>query len=122
EWETPFTYPDPASASGKSTVGLTVPDKGPGAFLELNYGNLSAMASHTEWTHSYMVSDFMHMAPASGEANWKKTFADIGYNLNATDDWTMDFNVTYTRSQFKVSDWPFTNRDSYELVGEWSNS
>lgn len=122
EWETPFTYPDPNAADGSSTSGLTVPNEGPGAYLEMNYGNLKGMASYTEWSNSYTVSDYMHVFPASGQTNWKKTFADVGYNLNATDDWTMDFNVTYTRSQFDVSSWPATNRDSYELVGEWSNT
>ncbi len=129
EWETDFSYPNAPFASGHSTTRFTIPNESTGLFLDMNYGNLRVMSSYTEWTNNYTVSDYIPIAAAFfdgakayGNNNFKKYFADAGYRLNATDNWDMDFNLTYTRSLFETAGWPFDNRDSYEMVGEWTNS
>ena len=118
EWETDWQFATPA---GDSTVGISIPNVSTGAYMDIDYKNIRLMASYTEWEHYYFVTDYAFIFPAYGDANWKKGFVDLGYNIKAAENWNMDFNVTYTRSTFKTQNWPSTNRDSYEMVGEWSN-
>jgi len=122
DWETDWQYADPASATGQTTVGISMPNEGMGTYLGMNYKNLHLMASYNKWEHYYFVSDYAFIFPAHGNANWEKGFVDLGYDLKAAKNWDMNFNVTYTRSTFKTQNWPNTNRDSYEMVGEWINS
>ena len=121
EWETNWSYAVPGETPGTSTIGITIPDKGPGAYFEANYKNLRFMSSYNEWKNYYLIPDYAFIFPAYGAAIWKKAFGDLGYKAKVSDTWEMDFNVTYTRSQFDVELWPYTNRDAYEMVGEWSN-
>jgi len=118
EWETDWQF---ATPTGDSTVGISIPNVSTGAYMDIDYKNIRLMASYTEWDNYYFIPDYAFIFPAYGNANWKKGFVDLGYNLKATEKWTMDFNMTYTRSTFKTENWPSTNRDSYEMVGEWSN-
>ncbi|MBN2612505.1 MAG: TonB-dependent receptor [Bacteroidales bacterium] len=119
EWETNWQYTIPPA--GDTTVGITVPDKGPGAYFEVNYKNLRFISSFNQWETHYAVADYAFIFPAYGVAKWKKGFGDLGYKLKVSDKWDMDFNATYSRSTFSVSSWPASNRDSYELIGEWAN-
>ena len=121
DWETDWQYPDPMSASGETTIDITIPNEGIGSYLGMNYKNLHLMASYDQWEHYYFVTDYAFIFPAYGNANWEKGFVNLGYDLKASEKWNMDFNVTYTRSTFKTASWPNTNRDSYEMVGEWTN-
>jgi outer membrane receptor protein involved in Fe transport len=102
-------------------MAISIPDQGPGAYLEVNYKNLRFMSSYNEWDNYHLIPDYAFVFPAYGTALWKKAFGDLGYKLKVSNAWDMDFNVTYTRSQFDVESWPYTNRDAYELVGEWTN-
>ena len=121
EWKTNWDYAVPGPVPGKGTVGIDIPDKGPGTYLEVNYKNLRFMSSYCQWENYYLIPDYAFIFPAYGTAMWKKTFGDLGYKVKVSDKWNMDFNATYSRSQFDVESWPFTNRDAYELVGEWTN-
>lgn len=118
EWETGWKF---ATATGDTTVDVSIPNTSIGAYFDASYKNLRLMTSYTEWEHYYFVTDYAAIFPAYGKAKWKKGFVDLGYNLQAAENWNMDFNVTYTRSTFKTQNWPNTNRDSYEVVGEWTN-
>ena len=117
-WKTDWQF---ATPTGDSTVGITIPNIGTGVFLDAKFRNLRLMASYNKWEHYYFVTDYAFIFPAYGKANWDKSFVDLGYTVQATKNWNMDLNVTYTRSTFKTQNWPNTNRDSYELVGEWTN-
>ncbi len=119
DWKTEWAYALPPDRD--TSVSLSIPDKGPGAYFEVNYRNFRFISSFNEWETHYSVSDYAFLFPAYGTAKWKKTFGDLGYRLKLSDNWEMDFNATYTRSKFNVSSWPFTNRDSYEMQGEWAN-
>ncbi len=121
DWETDWEYPDPAAPTGATTIGVTMPNEGLGTYLGMNYKNIHLMASYDQWENYYFITDYAFIFPAHGDALWKKGFADLGYDLKVHDNWDMDFNVTYTRSTFKVSSWPDVSRDSYEVLGEWTN-
>ncbi len=118
DWKTEWQYADPASSSGMTELEVTIPDEGKSLYMGLGYKKTSLMASYNEWENYYYIPDYAFIFPAHGNGNWKKGFVDIGQGLRVTRDWDMDFNVTYTRSTFKTQNWPNTNRDSYELVGE----
>ncbi|MBN2762215.1 MAG: TonB-dependent receptor [Bacteroidales bacterium] len=120
-WETDWQYADPTSATGETTLNISMPDEALGSYLGANYKNLRLMASYNQWDNYYLIPDYAFIFPAHGIANWKKGFVNLGYSLKAAKKWNMDFNATYTRSTFKTQSWPNTNRDSYEMVGEWTN-
>lgn len=127
DWETNFSYgnyynPD-MNPDAVLTTKMTVPNEGLGSYVGLQYKNLRLMGSYNEWKNYYWVSDYATAVPVPthGINNWSKSFADLGYELQVMDQWDMDFNVTYTQSTFKTEAWPNTNRDSYEVVAEWSN-
>jgi outer membrane receptor protein involved in Fe transport len=56
-----------------------------------------------------------------GQPRWRRGFADIGYRKQARRNWDMSFNVTYTRNTFSVTEFPSIDRDSHEVLGEWTN-
>ena len=122
EWETDWQYAVPGSAAGDTTVKHTIPNEGPGAYLEMKYNNLRFMASYAKWETSYFIADYAFKYPSYGLAAWDKLFLDLGYSKRISDKWNMDFNVTRTNSTFETpSSWPYTARDSYEMVAEWTN-
>jgi outer membrane receptor for ferrienterochelin and colicins len=124
DWETDFSYGNVLTPVDTTiTVKNTIPNEGLGTYGEISYRNLRLMGSYSEWKNHYYVTDYATIFPfpTYGVCNWTKGFADLGYGLQVTGQWHMDFNVTYTRSTFKTDAWPNTNRDSYEMVAEWSN-
>lgn len=125
DWETDFTYGNVVTpVDTQVTVKNNIPNEGLGTYGEISYKNVRLMGSYTEWKHFFYVTDYATVFPfpTYGGSKWTKGFADLGYGLQVNDQWHMDFNVTYTRSTFKTEAWPNTNRDSYEMVAEWSNS
>lgn len=127
DWETKFSYGNyynpTMSFDTTITMDITIPNKGTGVYLDMNYKNLRFMGSYTDWKHTYFVTDFQTVIPVPtyGDVKWEKGFANLGYSLWVSKKWNMDFNVTYNKSTFKTSSWPSTSRDSYEVVGEWTN-
>ncbi len=131
EWETEVAYGNYYNPMMPFDTTLfydiKIPNKGTGAYLGMNFKDLKFMAAYTKWTHSYFVNDFATVIPepifglTHGDAKWDKLFANLGYTLMVSEKWNMDFNVTYNKSTFETSSWPSTNRDSYELVAEWTN-
>ncbi len=111
-------YPDWFTASANTIFGVqnaAIPDRGKGAYLELDYKGLTLMSSYTDWTTAYLEGEV-------GIARWRRGFADLGYHLKATDRWDMNFNLTYTRTTLSAETAiPFISRDSYEALAEWSN-
>ena len=117
EWETNVLYAIPDTNLVMNNH-LTIPNKGPGGYIGLDYKNFRFQGSYNQWQHSYFVSDFLWI----GNIHWKKGFADLGYTHKISEKWRMDFNVTYSRAHLKVSSWPHIERDSYEVVTEWMNA
>lgn len=101
---------------------VIVPDKGPGAYVGINYKNLNLMYSFTKWETFYGVADYNHVFPSYGEVNWSRHFANAGWKQVFSEKWEMDFNFTYTGTELHVSSWPGPNRNTNELLWELSNS
>lgn len=119
DWATTVDYLD--AGSNVVSRNLDISDRGPGSYFEANYKNLRFMGSYNEWTNFYFLPEYMASFDALGEVWWKKGFGDFGYNLEVSDEWNMDFNLTYVRSTLETSSWPDVKRDSYEVIGEWTN-
>jgi len=123
DWSTGFDDTNTGTSAGAVVKNnITIPDNGPGSYLEVNYKNLKLMTSYDKWNSVSYAINF----PANvglGGANWEKQFADLGYTTKVNDKWNMDFNATYTRSKFLLTDGqaPDVKRDSYFLTGEWTN-
>jgi outer membrane receptor for ferrienterochelin and colicins len=93
-----------------------IPNRGKGAYLEVDYKGLSVMSSYSDWTSAYIEGEV-------GIARWRRGFADLGYHLKATDGWDMNFNLTFTSTTLSAQNFiPFISRDSHEILGEWSNT
>ncbi|NLL14884.1 MAG: TonB-dependent receptor [Fibrobacter sp.] len=101
---------------------VIVPDKGPGAYVGINYKNLNLMYSFTKWETFYGVADFRHLFPSCGIVNWSRHFANAGWEQAISEKWRIDFNFTYTGTEMHVSSWPGPNRKTNELLWELTNS
>ena len=120
DWETTWQYAVPQS-DVPGSARVTLPNKGPGAFLNMSFKNLTLMASYNRWDNSYFIADYAPIFESYGAAEWEKRFADLGYKMDVMKNWNMDFNVTYSSAHFETSSWPSTERNSFEVVGEWTN-
>jgi outer membrane receptor for ferrienterochelin and colicins len=119
-WKTTYRVPfvDPLFPETSSIAAQEVPvaDRGTGAYVEAGYKGLTVMSSFTEWHGSSFVRG------AVGENRWRRGFGDVGYALQASSIWNMNFNVTYSRTTLAVPSFPFIGRDSNEIVAEWTNT
>lgn len=120
-WNTDYRLPvsligDPVAPPVPLIQPIGFEDRGGGAYLGASYKNLAFMSSFTE-SHA---PSFVRGSIASNK--WRRGFADLGYTVQATDQWDMSFNATYTRNTFDNFGYPSIGRDSQELVLEWTNS
>ncbi len=120
KWETPYTFntwipiPDPPYyTTMQTTQNFSIPDKGLGSFIGVNYKGLSLMTSYNNWKSFYFSG-------STGSIETDKLFTNLGYNFKASENWDMDLNVTYTHSGLEGQD--MSKRSSYNLVAEWTNS
>jgi outer membrane receptor for ferrienterochelin and colicins len=105
----------PAASPIFGIQNVTIPNRGKGAYLGMNYKGLSFMSSYTDWTTSY-IEDVV------GQATWRRGFGDLGYSAKPTGNWDTSFNLTFTRTTFDARKYiPSISRDSYEVVCEWTN-
>ncbi len=132
DWKVTWDYEliniETGAIVGAGSQKVTMPNKGPGSYLEVNYKNFKFMGSYNQWDNYYLLPDYMLTtsllygnAISYGKAGWKKGFGDLGYRLKVNEKWNMDFHTTYTRSNFIVSSWPFIERNCYEAIAEWTN-
>jgi len=101
---------------------VNIPDKGPGAYVGINYKNLNLMYSFTKWETFYGVADFRHEYPSYGLVNSSRHFANAGWKQAIGEKWKIDFNFTYTGTELHVSSFPGSNRKTSELLWELTNS
>jgi outer membrane receptor for ferrienterochelin and colicins len=98
------------------TYSLTFPDEQVGTYASVEYKGIKLQSSYDRWHAQYFLRGQL------GENVWGKMFNDLGYNLNVTKIWNMSFNVTYTNSTLESdTGYPYVNRNSYDLVTEWTN-
>lgn len=111
-------FPDwvtPAASPIFGIQNVTIPNRGKGAYLEVNYKGLSLMSTYTDWTSSYIEGEV-------GQATWRRGFGDLGYSAKPTGNWDMNFNLTFTRTTLDARKYiPGISRDSYDVVFEWTN-
>ena len=93
----------------------TMFDRGTGDYLGINYKGFSAMSAFTEWQTTAFVQG------AVGETRQTRDFGDLGYEHKIRANWDMNFNFDYTRTTFNTFAYPYTDRDSNEIVAEWTN-
>ena len=118
DWNTTYWFnnPDDPFAAGVPTMqDATIRDRSRGGFAGLTYKGLSATTSFTEWRNAAFVRGTV------GESRWRRGFADVGYGIDATNRWKMNLNATYTRNLFAIQEFPFIQRDSNEMLFEWTN-
>jgi outer membrane receptor for ferrienterochelin and colicins len=94
---------------------VTMVDRGTGDYLGMNYKGFSFMSAFTEWQTTAFVQG------AVGETRQTRDFADLGYEHKVRANWDMNFNTTFTRTTFETFSYPYTDRDSHEIVAEWTN-
>jgi outer membrane receptor protein involved in Fe transport len=94
---------------------VTMVNRGTGDYLGMNYKGLSFMSAFTEWQTTAFVQG------AVGETRQTRDFADVGYEHRVRANWDMNFNTTFTRTTFDTFAYPYTDRDSHEIVAEWTN-
>ena len=94
---------------------VTMFDRGTGDYVGMNYKGLSAMGAFTEWQTTAFVQG------AVGETRQTRDFGDLGYEHKVRENWDMTFNFDYTRTTFITFAYPYTDRDSNEIVAEWTN-
>ncbi|MBN2010985.1 TonB-dependent receptor [candidate division KSB1 bacterium] len=118
EWETTMK-----SVVGQDTVTLapiiattdvSIPNKGPGAYLGVNYKNLRLMSSFQQWTTQYVSTG------AFAKVELNKLFTNIGYSHKFSESWDSDFNITYVQAALRGQN--LSDRDCYNFVAEWTNS
>jgi outer membrane receptor for ferrienterochelin and colicins len=114
-WGTHFQYMDYLSGPTPNLVSydVSIPDKGPGAYLGVNYKGLSLMSTYNEWTNE-------HFSVLPDQSRWKKIFTNLGYGLKVCEKWNMDFNVTYVNANIDISS--IIKSASKNLIAEWTNS
>jgi hypothetical protein len=96
---------------------ITIPNKGPGAYLGANYKGFRLYGAYAGWDNSYFISD----VNAIGGAKWNKRFATRAGAARSRRSGALDVDVTYSRSKFEVDASPLITRDSHETVAEWTN-
>lgn len=121
KWDVPYSafgwvqIPDsPYYAQQLTSLNLSIPNQGFGSYLGVNYKGWSLMTSYDQWKSFYIQS------AGANDVELNKFFSNLGYTTNVNDDWSMDFNVTYTNSELEGK--ALSRRSSYNLVAEWTNS
>ncbi len=94
---------------------VSMDDRGTGDYLGMNYKGFSLMSAFTESQSTAFVQG------AVGETRLTRDFADLGYEHKVRANWDMQFNTTFTRTTFETFAYPYTDRDSHEIVAEWTN-
>jgi len=114
QWDTVFrSFHVPSNLAYAQNADMR--DDGEGAFLGLNFKDLSFMTSYTG------VEDPSFVRGIVGDVRSKRGFGDLGYALEAAPKWKMTFNLTYTREVLDTPDYPDAHRNSSEADLEWTN-
>lgn len=121
EWETSlkalnaiYLMEPPYVITEDIVMDLSIPNKGLGSFIGMKYKGLSLMTSYNKWDSEYIVS------PSADKVELDKFFTNLGYSLNVSESWDMDFNLTYASAGLRGNG--VSERSSYNLVAEWTNS
>jgi outer membrane receptor protein involved in Fe transport len=89
-----------------NTLPFAVKDTSIGVFIGANYKGVSAMFGYSRWDNS-SEANFMY----------QRYFGDLGYEMNISDKWKINFNSTFTLFEQDAT----TDRKSSEILGEITN-
>jgi len=129
-WKVDWEAPNPQSANGIDVVRTKIPDYGPGVFMELGFREFYVMGSYNQWTNQLFIPDYqsfrgdsliMPFGNATGKVFWDKMFGNAGYSHTFGELYNAKIDVTCTRSRLESNSFPWTRRDSYELLVEETN-
>jgi outer membrane receptor for ferrienterochelin and colicins len=112
-WNTPLVS---IGSSAPSGVLFPLRDSGAAVYADIGYKGFSAMISTMEWSTPFSVLDL------TGNSRWRRTFADIGYDLKPAAHWDMGFHATYTGTGFDSLEDLIVDRKAGELEIDWTNS
>ena len=105
----------PGPINPESIQNASLRDDGEGAYLGINYKSFRFMSSYTG------LEEASFAAGVLGDTRWKRGFADLGYDLKASNKWEMSFDFTYARNTLDDPYFPLVHRDSYSALFEWTN-
>ncbi len=107
------TEPLPGATTGFQTPSLR--DRGPGAFVGVNYKGFRFMSAYSEWQSGYLF------AGSEGENRLRRGFSNLGYTFAPSAKWDMSVDLTHTSARFSSSETPNVKASSGETVLEWTN-
>jgi outer membrane receptor for ferrienterochelin and colicins len=85
-------------------------DEGPGIFLDINYKGLSLMGSYVGWKASAFQN--------KNDIMTRKLFGNFGYEVDFTDNWSMNMNFTGVRHNVFTKAPDFIRRKSNNFLLE----
>ena len=117
-WKTGYRYEFPGTGAFSSPLvfeRISIRDRGPGAFVDVNYKGLRVMGSFTEWQSAYFAG------PVVGENRWRRGFTNVGYSKTISPKWDMNLDLTHTIARLGSSTYPYARQSGSDTVLEWSN-
>jgi outer membrane receptor protein involved in Fe transport len=115
DWTTTYQSVNPFLA-GVSSVTGPGPDEGSGVFLKAAYGGLRADVLVTRSELPVFIG------PTIGETRARRGFADVGYVRAVNRVWELAVNGSFTRHLLEIETPLFIDRDSHEVILEWTNT
>ncbi len=106
---------DPLLGASATFQNISVRDRGPGAFLDVEYKGLRFMSAYSEWQSGYTLRG------VSGENRWRRGFTNLGYSFTPSAKWDMSLDLTHTLTRLSASAFPDIRRASSDTVLEWTN-
>lgn len=91
---------------------MSLTDETKSGFMAVKYKNFSLNSNYNDYDAKVFNGGSMN--------NWTKWFNNLGYNMDVSENWDMEFNLTYTHATFD-GDGIGVQRKSNDLVGEWTN-
>ncbi len=92
---------------------MNVQDEALGGFFSVAYGDVHIMTMYTGWNHH-----ILDPSPTYDAVTYSRIFGDIGYTLDISEKWIVNFNITGTVFEQTAR----IGRESLELLGEWANN
>jgi outer membrane receptor for ferrienterochelin and colicins len=86
-----------------------------GSHTQVDYLDFSAFVGYDR------SSEYNQIRGIINHTVMEKTYANLGYGFKLNDWWNVDMNSGITRSELKADTFPYSDRNSYEALGELTN-
>ena len=115
-WRTEYRYGQDIFLGARNPLQTaSIRDRGPGAYLGINYKGIRFMGAYSEWQSGYFAGGTV------GENRWRRGFTNLGYSFAPSAKWDMSFDLTHTMTTLSTSTLPDIRRASSDTVLEWTN-